>query len=137
MIMLFFFRLLHLCRGSNILLCVHNVLTKCLTDSSWLCLASRADGKASARCYTEKHKLDEESPCWGGKITSWERFSLSAGGPCRAKRERRKLEGYVPDGSGLQSTFPLSRASHLLDLDIYHLKTSYPVKNQLLMECVC
>lgn len=76
---------MHLCRGNNILLCVHNVLTKCLADSSWLCWASKADDKASARCYPEKHKLDEESQGWGGKITSWEWFSPRAGGLRREK----------------------------------------------------
>lgn len=136
MIMLFF-SLMHLCRGSSILLCVHDVLTKCLADSSWLCLVSKADDKASARCCTERHKLDEESQCWGGKITSWEWFSLWTGGLCCEKGEKMKLKGCVPDGSSLQSVFPLSRASHLLALDTYLLKTSYPVKNQLLIEWIC
>lgn len=55
----------------------------------------------------------------------------------QGKGERMKPKGYVPDGSGLRSTFPLSRASRLLALDIYLLKTSYPVENQLLIEWVC
>lgn len=55
----------------------------------------------------------------------------------QGKGERMKPKGYMPDGSGLRSTFPLSRASRLLALDIYLLKTSYPVKNQLLIEWIC
>lgn len=74
-----FLSYIHLCRVS-ILLCVHNVLTKCLAESGWLCLEENEGNDEVSVCWcAEKQKLDKESQCWRGKITSLKQFYLIAG----------------------------------------------------------
>lgn len=74
-----FLSLIHLCRV-NILLCVHKVLAKCLAESGRLCVEEHeGNDKASVRWCAEKQKLDKESQCRRGKITSLKRLYLIAG----------------------------------------------------------